>query len=257
MNKIRIVSDLHLEMCSLQRFNIIREQLFKTNLLDSDQKRVRNLALLGDIGDPHCKVNPYYHDLIHEASYHYDNVFVIAGNHEYYSDNTMIDTRVAIRKFCYDLRYKNVHFLNDQKYKLGNRIILGTTLWSAMDHEHFPQIEKRLNDCYKIKGFNPEVNNLLHEKSVGFLERQLKKSPGAVVLTHHSPLMEGTCNPIYKNSEMKSCFATDLSELVKQSSVWAFGHTHWPCDFTFEKSRVVSNPIGYPDQLKENYSVYI
>ena len=112
-----------------------------------------------------------------------------------------------------------------------------------MDEEAFPKIKKISNDCYKIPTFTPEVNNLLHLKSVNFLKRELK--PGAIVLSHHAPLLERICDPRWTDNEINSCFSTDLTDLVKTSSVWAFGHTHWPCDFKIENTRVVSNPLGY------------
>jgi predicted phosphodiesterase len=251
MNRIRIVSDLHLEMCSRDRINKIRKELFYKHIVTENGEKVNNLALLGDIGDP---TKTEYRDFIQEASCNYRNVFLLAGNHEYYSESPMMDTNSIIRKMTFSLPNSNVHFLNNQSFQLDDRLILGSTLWSEIQN---PEAPKRLNDFHRIHEFTSEINNNLHKKSVKYLSKQLKDHPKSIVLSHHAPLMKGTSNPIYECTNMKTCFATDLSDLVKQTSVWAFGHTHWQCDFIFEGSRVVSNPIGYPGELKQTYSVYI
>lgn len=78
---------------------------------------------------------------------------------------------------------------------------------------------------------------------------QLKRK--VVVFTHHSPSMDQRArNPRYPKSEVDSGFATDLSreECWTNPAVilWAFGHTHYSCDFVEESGkRVVANQKGY------------
>lgn len=69
-----------------------------------------------------------------------------------------------------------------------------------------------------------------------------------VVFTHHAPTVEGTGDPKFLGGPTNSAFATELTKLSLWGSpvlLWAFGHTHWSCDFEREGVRVVSNQRGY------------
>eukprot|EP00947_MAST-08B_sp_MAST-8B-sp1_P003118 g3118.t1 len=73
-----------------------------------------------------------------------------------------------------------------------------------------------------------------------------------VVLTHHAPSLEGTSDPVHGrppphgHNLQGHGFASDLDFLFGQDiRVWAFGHTHYNCDFVRNGTRVVSNQKGY------------
>ncbi|KAM3527780.1 hypothetical protein MY4038_006163 [Beauveria bassiana] len=68
-----------------------------------------------------------------------------------------------------------------------------------------------------------------------------------LVFTHYCPLTnEDVTDPLHRSSAISSGFMTDLStELCWKApvvKVWAFGHTHFNCDFQDENGkRVMSN----------------
>jgi len=70
-----------------------------------------------------------------------------------------------------------------------------------------------------------------------------------VVFTHHAPTLLGTGDPKYVGGPTNSAFATELTEEPGWTSgnvvLWAFGDTHWSCDFEREGVRVYSNQRGY------------
>ena len=99
----------------------------------------------------------------------------------------------------------------------------------------------------------------MHEEAVEWLSTTLStiKDKPVVVLSHHAPLKEKTSHPQYTNEITNTAFATDLSHLMNKPIIlWCFGHTHWACDFEFNKVRVVSNPVGYPEEDVGAYDPY-
>ncbi|KAK4232657.1 hypothetical protein C8A03DRAFT_20089, partial [Achaetomium macrosporum] len=72
-----------------------------------------------------------------------------------------------------------------------------------------------------------------------------------VIFTHHSPTLDPRAvEERHRGSTVQSGFATHLSdeECWTNPSVvmWAFGRTHFSCDFTDELGkRVVANQRGY------------
>jgi hypothetical protein len=86
------------------------------------------LALCGDIGNPNLKS---YLDLLRRSSERYTWVFVVAGNHEYYSANhTMEELKSSIRHKC--ALFENVTFLDDSSHIIGNTRFIGCTLWTDL-----------------------------------------------------------------------------------------------------------------------------
>ena len=69
-----------------------------------------------------------------------------------------------------------------------------------------------------------------------------------IVVTHHLPSYR-CINYKYKHLTCNSAFASNLDSLITKHSdkikVWIFGHSHASCDITVNKSRLVSNPLGY------------
>ena len=92
-------------------------------------------------------------------------------------------------------------------------------------------------------------------KRVAKLEQQAKTSK-IVILTHWSPTRETLAiEPKYTESPIISAFSTDLSgEACFRSpkvQAWAFGHTHYNCDFMVKREggagtlRLITNQRGY------------
>lgn len=133
--------------------------------------------------------------------------------------------------------------------------ILGCTLWSRIDPAREHDVQRGLNDFHQIDGLTPALYASLHERDRLWLERSLaaiaRDEPHrrVVVMTHHAPTEEGTSDPRYADSAIRSAFSTELVGgpcwRTPTLKVWAFGHTHWPCDFEREGVRVLSNPKGY------------
>lgn len=111
-----------------------------------------------------------------------------------------------------------------------------------------------MKDFKYIKNFDPAARTTLHLSDIAWLNVNVTKiateEPHRKVLifTHHAPTLEGTSDPKYSSQSNASAFATELSDQPcwksKSVLIWAFGHTHWCCDFERKGVRVYSNQRG-------------
>lgn len=112
-------------------------------------------------------------------------------------------------------------------------------------------------DFRDILRWEVDDHNSAHESDLAWLNAQVskivKQEPRRriVILTHHSPSVDPrSTDPKHKHSEVTSAFATDLSReecwMAPAVKTWAFGHTHYSCEFRDEHGKaVLSNPKGY------------
>jgi predicted MPP superfamily phosphohydrolase len=213
--KIQYLSDIHLET-----HHNTSKDLFEKILKPS----APYLALCGDIGYPGAQL---YEPFLQYCSMNFEQVFYIAGNHEYYNDTKavkylktkkFIEKSVSedelrrlsarfpretpeirnqkIREIC--SKFANIHFLDKETYKIHNTniIIVGCTLWSKLDMTPF--MLPRFNDFERIcetkdNLLMPKTYDDWNEEHVEFLGNTFKKlekdssNSKIVVLTHHCP----------------------------------------------------------------------
>lgn len=152
-------------------------------------------------------------------------------------------------------------------------VILGCTLWSQLNPDDLDILSWGMTDFKQIEEMTPEAYDDLHIQDARWLEGELQRlSSGdqkVVVFTHHAPVVDGSSDPKFSGpgNPTISGFVTDLTVpatgltdvrgqprergalLVPPVSIWAFGHTHWCCDFTLKVNehdvRMVSNQRGY------------
>ncbi|HQZ07899.1 MAG: metallophosphoesterase [Rhodoferax sp.] len=191
----------------------------------------------------------------------------VAGNHEFYGAD-LIGTMHALRT---QAEGSSVRVLEqDVWYHQGVRF-LGCTLWS--DYRLFDSAEQReqglqqaaamVRDFSRIRVaadfddlFTPAVAQLLFDRSVAWLERQLAvphQGP-TVVITHFAP-SRGSIATRFVGSPLNACFVSDLQAQIErwQPALWLHGHVHDSCDYQIGRTRVVANPRGYaPKGVVEN-----
>jgi hypothetical protein len=149
-------------------------------------------------------------------------------------------------------------FLNRTRYDVSPGLtILGCTLWSALNPDDLDILSWALNDFRRIENFNPESFDALHRGDLAWLNATVAEigstepERAIVVFTHHAPTLAGTGHPKFDQQPTNSAFATELTgEAVWTTGrvkMWAFGHTHWVCDFQRDGVRVYSNPRGYAE----------
>ena len=114
-----------------------------------------------------------------------------------------------------------------------------------------------MKDFQRIENFSVDAFVKLHQEDVNWLNEMVlkiaKEEPERkiMILTHHAPTIHGTSHPKLYGHPTNSAFATELLEEGEYSwktsgnvEVWAFGHTHWCCEFDRGGIRVFSNQRG-------------
>lgn len=238
-----ILSDLHLE-------------LFPGFRLDTESVTAPYAILAGDIANAH---GYEYRSFLEHCSGMFDAVFVVLGNHEAYG-SSLPAAGAAAQAACD--AFHNVHLLQRTAVDVGPELrIAGATLWSHIPRRNAYNTMCYVGDYKHIAGFTADINNALHAKDVVWIEGEIARARSdgkrLVVVTHHAPLIHGTCHPKYTNSRLNCAFATDLSRLISDPvSLWVHGHTHHSHSTTVGTCRVVANQRGYADEDVEGFEPY-
>ncbi|MCK1621769.1 metallophosphoesterase [Bradyrhizobium sp. 160] len=201
---------------------------------------------------------------IREMRAAYPNVEIVtcAGNHEFYGGSYF--DQLAEGREC--ARELGVHLLEDGVATFGRLRILGCTLWTDYDllgrnlrDGAMLIASEMMRDHKRIKWqrnpwkrFRPIEARLLHQRSRVFLEAELARDYAGttITMTHAAPTLDHIAPP--NRSEMISAaFASRLDELIDrfQPHYWISGHVHYPVDFFRGRTRLISNPCGYADEV--------
>ncbi|PGG95218.1 hypothetical protein AJ79_10184 [Helicocarpus griseus UAMH5409] len=248
--QIQILSDLHLETPpSYDIFNIT--------------PHARHLALLGDIG--YVKEPGFFLFLRRQLSAFHTVLFLL-GNHEPYHSNWP-STRAKMKEFETEMaqQYQDGKILG--KFVLLDQTrcdispsvsILGCTLYSHVPPEQTESVSFGVQDFYNIEDWSIDDHRAAHSADLAWLNTRvesisrLEPDRKIVIFTHHSPCIdERTIDPRHAGSNRSSGFMSDLSKEAcwtsKNVKIWAYGHTHFNCDFEDSATgkRVVANQRGY------------
>lgn len=190
MFRLQYISDIHLEkMLNRPLFSRIVRPVTGT------------LALAGDIGHPDKYLYPKFIEYCKE---NWDDVIVIAGNHELDHDYT------SQLSLCNDIcsQWSNVHFLHNRSVYLRRHRVnfCGTTLWTK------------------------KTNLQLHSQAVSWLNSELHTAEvlqtNTVVITHHMPTKLLT-HERFANHKNVIGFTADLDEMISWPvRAWISGHSH-------------------------------
>ena len=233
--QMQYISDLHLE---------------QRNSIPVIPKCGEYLALLGDIGNPFSKS---YSTFIHHVSQSYKQVFVLAGNHEYWQkDIPMHHVNAQIHSVAN--KHPNVHFLNNTVYHLDEYAIIGSTLWSKST----PYVNKinvsNISYNFKNDSYQNDIRNI-YNKNVKWLNDAITHNSNKkiIVLTHYLPsyklIVEKYQNPI--DQLFFDRFASHLDHLIKHPvKYWLCGHSHYVHTTTINDVKCGINAVGKDAQLE-------
>jgi Calcineurin-like phosphoesterase len=252
--EFQLLSDLHLETPYARPIYHEFEVLPKAPYL----------ALLGDIG--HVKDSRLFNFLERQLEV-FELVFFVFGNHEAYGMTlpgakatmetfilvveTLRATKPDIGKFI---------LLDQGRFDISESFtILGCTLFSKILPEQEGSVRLFVSDFSEIYNWTTDDHNSAHDSDVRWLNSQIehlaRNEPQRhiIIFTHYCPtLLAASSDPQHLNdpAEVRSGFSTDLTSepcwISPQVKVWAFGHTHFNCDFldTVSRKRLVTNQKG-------------
>lgn len=261
MFRIQYVSDLHLEF--------LEKGVFPQMVVPN----ARYLALAGDIGQPSSRV---FHSFLDYASRHWDHVFYVPGNHEYYANMPSNKWRhhqpVPFHRRHQHLReivgaYKNIHFLDaaSPSYfcEAENVAVVGSTLWSHIPDEHLVDARTGMNDYNYIpvacgstedglRPLHPDDVSHFHMRDRRVLSDQIahwkRRSADVCVVTHHMPSFR-LISPRYKGHHLNCCFASSCEDLMASHvKAWIYGHTHNAAVTAIGRTITACNARGYPNE---------
>ena len=198
MFRLQYISDIHLErMVGRPAFNRIVRPVTGT------------LALAGDIGHPH---KPLYPKFIEYCKKNWDDVIVVAGNHEL--ENGYTNQLKLTRQICSE--WSNVHFLHNNSVYLKHLGVnfCGTTMWT------------------------PKVQPHLHREAVSWLDSALYNATilqsNTVVVTHHMP-SKLISHGRYANYKNPGNFTNNLEDMICWPvRAWVSGHSHHQKEVTLQ-----------------------
>jgi Icc-related predicted phosphoesterase len=236
--RIQYASDLHLE--------------FRANTLYLQENPLPTigdiLVLAGDIilfGKNSLARHPFFD----WCADHFQETYIIPGNHEYYNGTELT---ASLTEFEYFLR-PNVRYLNNKSIISGQTELFFTTLWSAVEIAQLMPVQMNVMDChqitYKRRRFNSQDYEPIHQHCLSWLKKSIVQSSAErkLIVTHHCPT-DRFQDPRYVGSTINSAFVVVLDDFIEQSDAdyWIFGHTHYNGGKGFiGKTQLVCNQLGY------------
>jgi predicted phosphodiesterase len=214
------------------------------------------LILAGDIAE--FNHYPLYDEFFWFLSTEYKHILIVAGNHEFYNwDLTLVgDIEHYLTRF-------NVKFLNRTSTLIGDVRFIGATLWTNYNHED-PMVILRasgvMNDYVKIqcdgRPLLPDDILGLHYKDTTYIKNTISQYQAEdsrkVLITHHAPSLKSVhgCYLRSRDYNLNFAYCSDLLEsgCLQGFDVMIHGHTHHKLDYVHESTRVLCNPLGYPDR---------
>ncbi|CAK1358308.1 unnamed protein product [Cercospora beticola] len=272
MSTLQIISDLHLE--SPKAYDIYKIT-----------PKAPHLALLGDIGNAVSHKDDLLKFITSQLR-QFQTVLFIPGNHEAYGSDwpSTLQTLRAFEQQVQEQRQGNSG--DDQRlgefvvldrgvFKLPltatgeQTVILGCSLFSHVPPNREMAVEMGLQDFFQTTSWDIRAHNAAHARDLEWLNREVQqlgnRNARIIVLTHWSPTTDARAtDPRHINSPITAGFSTDLSSqpcMANESVVlWAFGHTHYNCDFAIEREnrvplRLMTNQRGYYFSQAEGFEV--
>lgn len=255
----QIISDLHLE--APKAYDIIKII-----------PKAPFLALLGDVGNVASHKSEFLAFLTLQLK-QFRAVLFVPGNHEAYHSNWP-DTLKILRAFEHDV-WKNqllgeFVLLDRAVFRPSgtNVAVLGCSLFSFVPPKSEMAVSVGLNDFFQINDWDVRKHNEAHMRDLAWLNAQVtdleQSDVKIIIFSHWSPSLDiRAVEPRYAESPIMSAFSTNLSgEICFKSDkvrLWAFGHTHYNCDFTVERAggagplRLLANQRGYYFSQAEGY----
>jgi len=190
-------------------------------------------------------------------------VIYVPGNHEYY--------RHSYPRLLHRLkevtRDTNITLLENESKCMDGVTFHGATLWTDFDLLGNAEVagmvcQQQMND-YQLIRKDPSYSRLRpadtlvqHKATLRWLEKSLKESKTRknVVVTHHAPSRRSVPDPFLKH-RVSAAFASNLDEFILDTKpdVWVHGHIHQAADYQIGQTRILCNPMGYPEEKSTGY----
>jgi Icc-related predicted phosphoesterase len=196
------------------------------------------------------------------AAYPTVEIVTVAGNHEFYHRDYGEELQAA-RDYAQKL---GVRLLENETLTLGSLRVIGATLWTGYDlfgallvPAAIRTASETMRDHRRVRWqknpwrrFRPQEARALHLKSRAYIEAELARPNDGptIVLTHHAASLDAV-EPQSRGLMIAAAYASDLHAIIDryQPDYWISGHTHFAMDLRRGRTRLISNPCGYGNEL--------
>lgn len=237
--KIKLLSDLHHEF---RPDTFEHQQFLKYQGEDL-------LVLAGDIAVGAKNVATVL-DLFIKAGH--KQIVYVPGNHEYYGGR-YTEVHQELVDVCKQ-RGEWVTLLQPGvKLIHGDLVVVGGTLWTNFGEDNTTQTlaGETISDFSAIKDFKTQMAKHLYYSDLAWIKRVCEQHDNKrkLIITHFLPALE-CVSAKYARNPLNSYFANDLGSWISglDRAVWLYGHTHDCADFMLGNTRLVCNPLGYPNE---------
>ena len=220
--RIQIVSDLHLDYFPLWQ-RVLEDSVIQYS------KDVDLLIVAGDHAEAH---DPLWLESFEMLSKAYAQVIVVLGNHDHYNCRHK-DLKLIINRLP-----ENVKVLDKETIKVGDLTFAGATLWFRK--LYYGHERENLEDFFAIEGGEAWLLKENYEDQKFF-----ESVKADVFISHHLPSYQSVAKR-FIGTRLNCFFVCCMEDLIieEQPRLWIHGHTHDPCDYYINKTRVICNPRG-------------
>jgi hypothetical protein len=250
---IQYCSDLHLEIFRINTIEDIHPEQYLT------PGKAPYLVLCGDICSPKKKA---FRLFLEWCSQNWKKVFFVAGNAEYFFDNTYTQPLLPSMRnnLMKDIlsKFENVYFMDRLSMDINeNTRLLGSTLWTDLSNNNINLPDFPLNDQNQIYiyQYKEYINDIcqMHAFEKEWLSKEIDKAKSenkkCIVFTHHLPSFD-LLPEKYIGLPMNFCVASESDSLLRDPVIaWIAGNVHTAVVKKINGVDFRINPFGF---TKEN-----
>jgi predicted phosphohydrolase len=267
--KIQVVSDLHLEFGAIVIENAGADVLILSGDVCVADDLDRNIPgydpldteIISKFG-ARQKAAIRYLEFFKQVSEAFPHVIYIAGNHEFYQGKWVKSLEILRETVA---KFPNIHFLENDIFKLDDVTFIGGTLWTDMNNydpltlhatkDLMQDYNLIRNDELGFTKLKPATTVLRHKKTLEYISLIVegKHNEKFVVVGHHAP-SRMSIHEHYKDQYlMNGAYASDLSEFIldrPQIKLWTAGHMHHSYRYYIGDTLIAANPRGYVGEVR-------
>jgi Icc-related predicted phosphoesterase len=175
---------------------------------------------------------------------------MVLGNHDYYHGKLS----AGVSRWREALTGLPIRILQKETVDISGVTFAGTTLWTDFDKKSpftMLQTEFLLSDYRYITREKTGIRAIdtydAHKEELAWLSQQTGEN--LVFITHHAPSFSSVSRE-YQGDPLNGAFVSNLHSVIEKCSpqVWIHGHVHSRHDYDLGETRIICNPIGYPNE---------
>lgn len=261
---LRIYSDIHLDFdIHPKRFKF--DMLWTPEQLPTDKETT--LILPGDLWHADKPFAYFGQSWLKNLSTKFQYILITLGNHDFWGGN-LTSVYQKFNERLKEQKIDNIFLLQNSMIEIGNHKFIGATLWTDFmrDNECMSHAMNIMQDYKYIRAGNsysklrPQTLFKEHIESASYIFNNAKKDNDTQklwIITHHLPSYKSLGEYAQTDSKQaifeNALYASNLDEKILASDIdyWIHGHSHHAQDYMLGKTRIISNPRGYPGEESE------